>query len=372
MEMEYQPQGRVGDLNRLAHGKFGKLSDGEKLLLEKAPTGDPASCVLGPDGSAQQIRADLVGWLCTDEGARKRVHSRGIQLTGADITGFLDLSFAPIPFQLALQHCRLKDGMNLRRAELSQLDLQGSLVNGILGEGVIVKNNVVLGYGFAAVGEVRLLGAQIGESLDCESGTFTNPPHRDGAGSGVALFADRINVKGGVSLRRCVVNGAVRLLGAQIRGDLDCTGGTFTNPPQRDVAGSGVALSADGINVSGAVFISDGFIAKGEVRLLGAQIGGLLYCNGGTFTNPRREDVTGSGDALTALRITVKSWVSLESGFTADGTVSLHSAQVVGGFYCRTGNFQAATLDLRDASAGYLTDSGLNETGSVAGSGPTI
>ena len=140
MATEDQAQERPSDLKALAVAKFGKetLSDAEKLLLENVPKGKWAKC--GPKhdddrsnnpsnsplkvddadsnnnpqeadnwGATRQIRAERVGWLCMDhQEARNRIHCRGIQVYGADITGPLDLSFANIPFALRLRRCRLK------------------------------------------------------------------------------------------------------------------------------------------------------------------------------------------------------------------------------------------------------------------------
>ena len=190
--MEYRSQGQPGDLRSLAQAKFGAFSDAEELLLEKVSVGDWAICGTYKDDdprndpkdaanweTTRQIRAKLVGWLCTDPEARKLVHWRGIQVCGADITGPLDLCFVSIPFRLAFQRCHLKEKIDLRCAEVSQLDFHGSLVHGIAADSIVVKNDVLMNRGFATVGEVRLPGAQVGGDLDCSKGTFTNPPHKE-------------------------------------------------------------------------------------------------------------------------------------------------------------------------------------------------
>src|SRR5439155_18486435 len=82
------------------------------------------------------------------------------------------------------------------------------------------------------------------------------------------------------------VLGGVELTSAHIGGQLDCTGGHFSNP-------NGVALNADGLTVDGGMFCRKGFSATGEVRLLGAHIGGQLDCTDGHFSNS-------GGSALTA------------------------------------------------------------------------
>jgi hypothetical protein len=102
------------------------------------PNGDDADPNNNPKeagnwGRERQIRAELVGWLCMDQEARKQVHWRGIQVYGADVTGPLDLSYVNIPFQLAFRHCRLKEAITLQSADVSQLDCRvTSLASGML------------------------------------------------------------------------------------------------------------------------------------------------------------------------------------------------------------------------------------------------
>ena len=117
---------------------------------------------------------------------------------------------------------------------------------------------------------MRLLGAQIGGSLECDGATF------DGK-AGDALSADGAVIKGGVFLNKgFTATGQVRLLGAQIGGSLECDGATFDGK-------AGDALSASGAVIKGSVFLNNGFTATGQVRLLGVQIGGNLECDGATF-----------------------------------------------------------------------------------------
>ena len=53
----------------------------------------------------------------------------------------------------------------------------------------------------------------------------------------------------------------------------------------------------------------------------------------------------------------MKSAVFLRRGFSAEGEVNCRNARIEGPFYLVGGNFQAATLDLTDASANSLSDS---------------
>lgn len=70
----------------------------------------------------------------------------------------------------------------------------------------------------------------------------------------------------------------MRLTGARIGLQLDCSGATITNS-------SGAALNCTNLQVGGDVYLRAGFAADGAgelgtVRLVGANIGGQLDCSG--------------------------------------------------------------------------------------------
>ena len=99
-------------------------------------------------------------------------------------------------------------------------------------------------------------------------------------------------IEGDVFLcREFKAKGEVRLSGTAIRGMLNCINGQFENE-------GGDALNAQGAHVAGNVFLCDGFAAKGEVNLVGAVIGGSLDCAKGHFANA-------AGKALFSQRLRV-------------------------------------------------------------------
>jgi sRNA-binding regulator protein Hfq len=151
------------------------------------------------------------------------------------------------------------------------------------------------------------------------------------AGSWVrAIKADGASVKGTFFLSDGFrAEGEVRLLGAQIGSNLQCGGGTFKNP-------TGTALNADNINVQGYVFLRNGFSAEGKVNLLGARIGSSLECGRGTFKNP-------TGTALNADRINVQGSVFLRNGFSAEGEMRLPGAQIGSNLECDGSMFKNPT-----------------------------
>jgi hypothetical protein len=176
------PDEAAEDLLRLAKERFGGLSEAEARLLRAAPKGDQAVC--GPSGEfndpsndpvkadkwgpERQVRAEIIRWLCTESGPASRIDPKGVQLIGAKVSGPLDLSFVHVPFPLWLIRCHVADEITLRQTHLPALYLYGSWVRSPNGEGMNVRGNVHLRNGFIAEGEVRLLGAEIGGNLECD------------------------------------------------------------------------------------------------------------------------------------------------------------------------------------------------------------
>ncbi len=143
--------------------------------------------------------------------------------------------------------------------------------------GVKVGGDVFLDENFVADGAVRLLGADIAGQLNIGSATITGTDTDDNA-----LNAERMKVGGSVFLNDgFTANGAVRLLGADIAGQLNCGGATITGANK-----DGNALVADEVKVGGAVFLNDGFTATGAVHLSGARVDGLLSMRDATLASP--------------------------------------------------------------------------------------
>ncbi len=206
-------------------------------------------------------------------------------------------------------------------------------------DGVSVKGNIFFRKDFRAEGEVRLLGAQIGNSLECDGATFRNAPRQESSGSGIALNADRVKVAGYVFLRNGFsAEGEVKFLNAEIGSSLECQNALLKNPPKEGVPGSGMALNASGIRVKGDVFFSEAFRAEGEVQLRGANIGGSLNCQKGAFTNPLKM-------ALDADRVKVAGYVFLRNGFTAEGEVKLLNAEIGSNLECDNAKFKNPPRD---------------------------
>ncbi|MBN8506748.1 MAG: hypothetical protein J0L58_19955 [Burkholderiales bacterium] len=310
------------------------VSKAEERLLAACREGERArlgATVPTAPTDDTRVRAGFLRFLLLGGDERAPVHEHGVRLYGAWVSGTLDLGGCFVPSSVALVQSHFEGLLVVRDARVTGLlALEGSwLSQGLMADGLQVSSDLVLRNGVKAKGEVRLLGAQIGGDLECSGGQFD-------VKEGDALSADRAVVKGSVFLDDgFLATGKVRLLGVQIGGNLACRGGQFE-------AKEGDALSADGAVVKGSVFLYFGFRATGQVRLLGAQIGSNLECRGGQFEGK-------GGDALVADGAVVKGDVFLREGFKATGRVRLLGAQIGGNLECRGGQFEGTEGDALSA-----------------------
>ena len=184
---------------------------------------------------------------------------RGVRITGQFICNGASFENLPLPGAIG---------------RIAALD--ASLANFGLG--------VYLGPQFRAEGEVRLQSARVDTVFQCQDCSFNNPARMNINGSGFGLTADRIRVGGPLVLGpHFRSEGEVRLLGAYVEGDVDCGGAIFNNPLVRHTTGSGHALSAHGITVKGNVFVRAGLSSSGEVSFSGSSIEGNLEATSAHF-----------------------------------------------------------------------------------------
>jgi hypothetical protein len=223
-------------------------------------------------------------------------------------------------------HCE-RGTVRLVGARIGALDCTGATLTNDAGsalaaDGLQLDQDLFLCGRFSAagagrLGAVRLLGAHIGGQLVCDGAQLSN-------GSGPALHADRAEVDQGVLLRGEFTAtgggslGAVRLLAARV-GGLDRTGATLTNT-------TGPALAADGLQVHQDLLLRGKFTASGAgdlgtVRLLGAQVGGQLDCSGATMGNK-------TGPALNADSLRVDQNMFLRDEFCATGAGDLGAVRL--------------------------------------------
>jgi hypothetical protein len=212
----------------------------------------------------------------------------------------------------------LCDGASLRNDSGPALVAYGLEV----GQGVFLRSRFTA-TGSGEKGVIRLVGAHIGGHLDCTGANLRND-------SGPALDADGLQVgqsmylTGGFTATGSGEYGAVRMSGAHIADSLECDGAQLRND-------SGPALYADRLQVDQSMFLRYRFTATGSsgygtVYLVGARIGGHLDCTGANLRND-------SGPALDAYSLQVGQGMYLTGGFAATGkgedvAVNLKDARV--------------------------------------------
>jgi hypothetical protein len=267
-------------------------------------------------GPARTVRAPVLRQLLVEP--QWPVHSKGVRLRGARISGRLDLESATVRCPLLLEDCYL-DGPESVVLDYATVHLivfsRCRVVGGLTADLLVVTKGLDLG-GSAFEGVVRLLGADIAGQLSLRSAKLTGT-NRDGN----ALVGDEMKVGGSVLLdKEFSAAGAVRLPNAEITGPLFCSGAKLTGTD-----GDGNALVGDLMRVSGSVFLDKGFSAAGAVRLPEIDLTGSLTCRSARLTG-----TDGDGNALVGDLMRVSGSVFLDREFSAAGAVSIPGARIGG------------------------------------------
>ncbi len=318
----------------VASKSLSEVSSREGALLDALVSGCVVECsklnveqLAATENPRYTIRAELIRELVLGRSG-DRLDPLGVRIHGARITGTLDLTHVPAAVGIELRGCYFDRAVFLTSARLPWLTLSASHLPALDGDGLRVQGDVLLGDGFTATGHgeegaVRLLGAHISGQLNLNGARLTND-------TGPALIGDGLHVYGDVFGGGFVATGhgelsAVRLPGARISGQLNLNRAELANQ-------AGPALIGDGLQVDGGLVLAEGFTAtghceRGAVRLPGARIGGQLNLDGAELIN-------NAGPALIGDHLQVQGGVFLD-GFTAtghgeDGAVRLPDAHISG------------------------------------------
>jgi hypothetical protein len=202
-----------------------------------------------------------------------------VDLTGAKVEGTLSITGSKVSGA-----CVLRQAMVSRTVNFSGTCIVGRRAGAIDGDRLTVEGGMFLRDGFETRrGGVRLRGATIKGQLGCEAATLR--------GGDRALDLDGARIGGGVLLtgrpatsasepgRPFSATGEVRLTGARVDGVIECDG-TFRAPPARPPK-TPVAFRANGLVAAVNLYFGKGFVAHGEVRVVGARVERDLSCLAG-------------------------------------------------------------------------------------------
>ncbi|WP_340109082.1 hypothetical protein [Pikeienuella sp. HZG-20] len=255
---------------------FGELTPAEQKVLDELDSGE--ATILGdgerPEAGAgpdRRIRPAFLRWCALGAGEGRRVHEAGLRVEGALIANgeaasragwkpHLDLDGCSLGHDLVLVACRFIEAPRLRSTSLQNLILNESALPGLLADRLHAKGSVFMRR-VETVGDVRLLGAEIGVDLDFTSAKLSGAKR-------AALYADGLHAEGGILLGKAETAGEVRLVGVKIGGDLVCEGAKLSNP-------DGHALNAGGAQVTGVFFLRREAEIEGALDLTGAQFGAI-------------------------------------------------------------------------------------------------
>jgi hypothetical protein len=254
--------------------QFADLSPAEVVLL--ANIGNGGLDRLGDGGlpssgqADRRVRAELVRALLLNTPGLPKMHEKGIRLSGAWITGILDLEGCRVPADIGLQDCLFDATPVLRSAVIDTLALDGSVLPGFAANRLDARGDLL----FRATrieGPVELRGARVGGDLVLD-GAVLRHDHAE------ALVAERMSVRGNVQFRGAQMQGTLALPGARIGGDLDLVGARLSRR-------EGEALTADAIDVSGDLILRR-VVIEGAASAVSARIGGDLDASGARISAP--------------------------------------------------------------------------------------
>ncbi|MEW1545942.1 oxidoreductase [Streptomyces tsukubensis] len=260
---------------------YDELTPPERLVWDAFPEGRPVDLrpgVPGGDGIAgggqwgggRTVRASVIVALLLDANTGRAGAVPCLRLTGARITGPVLLSGAQIAHGLILEDCWFDEGLDLSGASTHSLAIRGSRMPGL------------------EAGMIRVEGR-----LD--------------------LRHSRLEAGAASALHRRVT--ALSLINARVSGVVNLGGAEISAPGEW-------AVSAGGLVAEGGLYCLDGFTARGEIRLMGAQLPGGLHMRGAVLGD------AGRGGVVLALDNATASTLDFSGGFTAEGTVRLRGARV--------------------------------------------
>ena len=269
------------------------LGPAERRLLEAAANGEAAEIgkTRPPSMTADnKIRPEFLRFLALGGDDHAPVHEKGLYLKGGWISSKLDLEFCRIPVPITLKWCNVAGSVTLRDAELPGLFLDTTAARGLDAERLDCKGSVYIDDS-QIQGLVSFNSARIGGDLRCVGSHFVNE-------AGDCLQGQEAHITGDLILgypferNSLVASGDVDFWGAQIKGDVRCSGVRFG----KCVWFTGARIKGD-LDFSRCSFVPSN--DRAELELERADIGGRLI-----FSR-----VTGKAKSFTLRAASVESLV---------------------------------------------------------------
>ncbi len=240
---------------------------GETVDLRR-PSDDPSSG--GDWGPERTVRAEVVRALLLS-GAAADGEIAALRLSGARVTGLLNLQYATVEHAVRLWACHFDEAPVLYGAKVRQLNLSESVLPGLVAATLQVLGVLRL-TDCRISGEVRLGGAKI-------SRAFFLDRARIGSGDGTpALVLGHATIEDDLWAPNLVAHGELLLSGANITGAVNLDDAELSAP-------GGTALDAEVLTV-GANVSARGLRTHGRVNLRGSKLPGQFDLTGARLSAP--------------------------------------------------------------------------------------
>ncbi|MEV0559110.1 oxidoreductase [Streptomyces sp. NPDC050597] len=296
------------------------FSRGEKLDLR---VGNPQEDRLENSerwGPERVVRGSALTWLLLDGAVAEPGHVPALRLDGARVDGSLELDYAEIPYRVTMDGCDFRDRVTLYSARTRQFSLKRCRLVRFYAANASVDGALKI-HDSQLDGLLNLDGTHITGILNLDGSWLTNS-------DGPALTANRLQVDDDIRMGDgFTAKGEVILRGAHAGGDLDMRDRqpdmTDRQPQRAQLLNRGhVALLVSRMHVEGDV-LCDEIKTVGEVDFSGARVDGAVRFRGAQLSNP-------GGRALHGYHLQVGTSLHLDRGFTAEGSIDLAGARVNG------------------------------------------
>ena len=337
-------------------------------------------------GARRPVRAEVIRRCCHELAGQ--IDPRGLRLANVAVTGCLDLTGLAVPFPLSFESCEFDAAPVVEGADLFGLSLTGCpRLPGLLGNGLRVRRDLNLSrshingahWTSASTSKrsaIWLCEADIGGRLVCAGTSIDCQGDR-------SMQADRLRTGGAVRLIDAFrAHGEVRMIGARIGGSVDLTAVLIESR-------SGPALDLGSAVIEGNVFlISDTAdrrpVIRGRLDMASTQIAGRLLLRNAVVA-ARTDGPFGSiyaksevsGVAVSAERLSVGGEVTLAGRCEVAGTLDLSKAgmsgvSIGGGCELRAPGRTAVDLNSAEIRAGLILDQGAVVEGTIRLAGAVI
>lgn len=280
------------------------LTPTELRVWEAFPTG---AVVDLRDGPRHTVRAAVLRSLMLN-GPRQDGEIPALKLTGARITGVLDVQHGTVESVVRLSHCVFDETPRLYGCQFRQLNLRGSELPGLAGATMRVEGVLRL-TDCRFQGPVTLGGCQISGALFLDRAEFRAPD--DSEEPALRLNHSAIEedlVAAGMRVRgRSVINSAT--VGASVN----------LNDARLEHPGGDTAIDAQTLSVNSDVHARR-LTALGRVDLRGIRVPGRLDLASARLSNPGRTALRASSSVIGEL------WLTLAE--PVEGAVNLRRAQI--------------------------------------------